>query len=263
MDELIIKEYNNSEASFNNAIKSNVPIIICNYWYLIKENWFNKISNLINYKNNNISLVLKNEQPEFLEDISSILDCLSNKIKIKFISIKLLELIYDENILKNHNQVLIYSGNNKVIISYKEKQDNVLLLINPLENISQVLLISIINKLSLINEKNQLYKELLNKEQLNLDKIYKKYNKIIFNYKDYSDIYSNNSINNFENDYIKKRIDIRYKKDKKNNLNRSMEMEQSDFSTNKILIEKNIIKTLPNDNAFNKNYNQFNLKKIK
>ena len=65
---------------------------------------------------------------------------------------------------KNHNQVLIYSGNNKVIVSYKEKQDNALLLINPLENISKVLLISTINKLNLINQKNQLYKELLNKD---------------------------------------------------------------------------------------------------
>ena len=137
---------------------------------------------------------MKNEQTEFLDDISSILDCLSKKIKIKFISIKLIELIYDRKILKNHNQISFYSGNNKIIIENKEKPDNALLLENPLENISKVLLISTLNKLSLVNEKNKLYKELLNKEQLDLDKIYKKYNQIIINFKDFSDIYSNHII---------------------------------------------------------------------
>ena len=157
---------------------------------------------------------------------------------------------------------MINSGNNKVIVAYTENQENALLFINPLDNISEVLLISIINKLSLINEKNKLYQELLNKEKLNLDKIYKEYNKIIFNYKDFSDIYSNQSIKqNFENNYIKKRIDVRYKKNTKNNLNRSLEIEPSDFSINEILIKKNIIKTSPNDNAFNKNYKQLGLKK--
>ena len=137
---------------------------------------------------------MKNEQTEFLDDISSILDCLSKKIKIKFISIKLIELIYDRKILKNHNQISFYSGNNKIIIENKEKPDNALLLENPLENISKVLLISTLNKLSLVNEKNKLYKELLNKEQLDIDKIYKKYNQIIINFKDFSDIYSNHII---------------------------------------------------------------------
>ena len=137
---------------------------------------------------------MKNEQTEFLDDISSILDCLSKKIKIKFISIKLIELIYDRKILKNHNQISFYSGNNKIIIEYKEKPDNALLLENPLENISKVLLISTLNKLSLVNEKNKLYKERLNKEQLDIDKIYKKYNQIIINFKDFSDIYSNHII---------------------------------------------------------------------
>lgn len=173
MDDQIIKEYNNSEVSFNKKIKNNVPLKNNDYCYLIKENWFNKLTNLIKCKNNNqldknrdnnVYLALKNEQPEFLEDISSILDCLINNIKIKFINIKLLELIYNENFLKNHNQVLINSGNNKVIVTYKEKQENALFLINPLDNISKVLLISIKNELSLYKEKNKFYQELLNKK---------------------------------------------------------------------------------------------------
>ena len=134
----------------------------------------------------------------------------------------MLELIYEQNILKRHNQVLFYTGYNKIIIEYKEKPDNALLIVNPLENISKVLLISTtLNKLnlSLVNEKNQLYKELLNKEQLNLDNIYKKFNQIINNFKDFSDIYSNQIIkNNIEDNYIKSKIDARYKKDAKKKL---------------------------------------------
>ena len=266
MEELIIKEYNLFENSFNQKIKSIVPITSGNYCYLIKDNWLNNIHKLINSKknnqlynnkDNNILLSFKNEEPEFIDDISSVLDCLSKKIKIKFISINLLELIYDQNILKKHNQVSFCTGYNKIIIEYKEKPDNALLIVNPLENISKVLLISTtLNKLnlSLVNEKNQLYKELLNKEQLNLDNIYKKFNQIINNFKDFSDIYSNQIIkNNIENNYIKSKIDARYKKDVKNNLNRSMEYDQSDFSTNKILIEKNVISTIPNESSIRQN----------
>ena len=182
MYEQIIKEYNLFESSLNDKLKSTIPITIGNYCYIIKENWFNKINKLINYeKNNQLEkdkdnsniLTFKNEQPEFIDDISSFLDCLSKKINIKFINLKLLELLYDKDILKNHNQVSFYSGNNKIIIEYKEKQNNALLLINPLETISKVLMISNLNKLNPVSEKNQLYKELLSKEQIDLDKIYK------------------------------------------------------------------------------------------
>ena len=40
-----------------------------------------------------------------------------------------------------------------------------------------------------------------------------------------------------------------------------MEIEPSIFSTNEILIKKNIIKTIPNEKAINKNYNQLGFKK--
>ena len=54
MDDQIIKEYNNSEVSFNKKIKNNVPLKYSDYYYLIKENWFNKLTNLINCKKLNI-----------------------------------------------------------------------------------------------------------------------------------------------------------------------------------------------------------------
>lgn len=226
MDQQIIKEFNSFENSLKFKINGSLVLYGSNYCYLIKENWYNKINNLINCKKNNqldgnkdniILLTLQNEQPEFLDDISSVLDCLGNKIKIKLISIKLLELIYDENILNAHNQISFNSGNNKIIIEYKERPDNALLLLNPLENISKILLITTINQLNLVNERNKLYKELLNKEKLDLDKIYNKYNQIIINYKDYTDIDSNQIIKkNIEYNCIKIKKDMRPKKTKKN-----------------------------------------------
>jgi len=154
MDQQIIKEFNSFEYSLKFKIKSTLVLYGTNYCYLIKEKWYNKINNLINNKKNNqldgnkdniIQLSLQNEQPEFLDDISSVLDCLGNKIKIKLISIKLLELVYDKNILNAHNQISFNSGNNKIIFEYKERPDNALLLLNPLENISKILLISTTN----------------------------------------------------------------------------------------------------------------------
>ena len=130
-------------------------------------------------KNNSIKLALKNEKPEFIDDISSILDCLNNKIKIKFMNIKLLEYLYDKDILKDHNQISFWSGNNKIIIEFKDRQDIFLFIVNPLENISKIMLFSTLNKFNLANGKYQLYKELLSKKQLDVNEIYKKYNKII------------------------------------------------------------------------------------
>ena len=263
MDEKIVKEFDSLEASLNKKIQSKVPITSGNYCYLIKENWFNKISQLIYYKkndkldkskDNNIILNLNNEQPEFIDDISSILDCLENKIKIKFMSIKLLELIYDIKILKNHHQVSFYSGNNRIIIEYKEKQDNALFIINPLENISKVILISTLNNINIINDKNHLYKVLLKKEKLNFDKIYRKYYKILANFKDFSNICLNQIIEeNIQSENDNKIMDSRYKKDIKKNLNRSVDYNQKDSSKYNET-EKNLLnKAYQNNNVNNKN----------
>jgi hypothetical protein len=89
MDEQIIKEFDSFQTSLNKKIKSQVFLLANDYYFLIKENWFNNISRLINYiknnhseirKDNNIILEMKKEQPEFIDDISFMLDCLRNKI---------------------------------------------------------------------------------------------------------------------------------------------------------------------------------------
>ena len=43
MDDIIIKEFNIFKTSINSKLKSNVPLITANYYYLIKENWFNEL----------------------------------------------------------------------------------------------------------------------------------------------------------------------------------------------------------------------------
>jgi hypothetical protein len=255
MDEQIIKEYDSFETSLNKKIKSKVVILANNYYYLIKENWHNKINGLINcIKNNqldkskddNILLEMKKEEPEFIDDISFILDCLLNKIKIKFISIKLFKLIYDKNILKNHNKVLFSSGNNRIIIEYEGKQENALLLINPLENISRILLISTLNQLELLSDKNHLYKDLIKKEKLDLDKIYIKYYRILTNLKDFSDIYSS-QINKENNQSKNGKIN------KKKRLNKSVDYNQNNSSKNNELKKNYQIRTMPNNNEANIN----------
>ena len=261
MDDLIIKEYKMFKNSLKNKVKSKVSIITANYCYLIKEGWYDGFHELINCKkleknkNNNIKLALKNEQPEFIDDISSALDCLNNKAKIKFMSIKILELIYDKNILKDHNQISFCSGNNKIIIEYKDKQDNALFIVNPLENISKIILISTLNNFNLVYNKNQLYNELLSKEQLNLNKIYKKYIQIITNFKDYSGIcLSQITKENIQSKEDKKNMDIRYKKEMKKNLNKSLDYNHIDSLMND-KPKKNVpVKTFQNNNnEINKN----------
>ena len=122
-----------------------------------------------------------------------------------------------------------------------------MLLINPLETISKVLLISNLNKLNPVIEKNQLYKELLGKEQIDLDKIYKKFNQIIINYKDCS-----NQImkKNIENNYIQKKLDVGYKKNLKNQLNKSMDKDYSacDIRKNNFIEKKISNQAIPNKN---------------
>ena len=267
MDDIIIKEFKMFKNSLNGKLKSKVPIITANYYYLIKENWYKEFYKLINSKkdkNNSIKLALKNEQPEFIDDISSILECLNNKVKIKFMSIKILESIYDKKILKDHNQISFCSGNNKIIIEYKDKQDNALFIENPFENISKIMLISTLNKFNFVNNKNQLYNELLSKEQLDFKKIYKKYKEIITNFKDYTDICSSQIAKEnilFKKD--KKNMDIRYKKEKKKNLNKSLDYGHIDYLMNDEPKKNFPVKTCQNNNnEINKNdeINQLKLK---
>ena len=53
MDQQIINEFNSFENTLKFKINNTLVIYGTNYCYLIKENWYNKISELINCKKNN------------------------------------------------------------------------------------------------------------------------------------------------------------------------------------------------------------------
>ena len=69
----------------------------------------------------------------FINDFSSVINCLKSKKKFKLISKQLLEEIYDEDFLKEKNCIKYYSGKNKLLIEFKDKVENKsILIIDPL-----------------------------------------------------------------------------------------------------------------------------------
>ena len=70
-------------------------------------------------------------QPIFINDLYSIIEYINNKKNIKFISKKLLELIYNRNDLKEHHYIKYYAGNNTLIVEY-ENDNKAILFIDPL-----------------------------------------------------------------------------------------------------------------------------------
>ena len=145
--------------------------------YLIEESWindiinsFNKYDNLKKQKrvNHNFNFInwLPENDPEFINDIPSILNCIKNNKKFKLVSKNFMEYIYDKKDLIEENYIKYYSGNNKLIIEYKEngkiKENNdhkALLIINPCDlskTKKRAFIITIKNR-----DKLMLYKEIL------------------------------------------------------------------------------------------------------
>ena len=102
--------------------------------YLIKDTWFNKLNEILNYPHGDdiniiINKFLLEERPKFINDISSAINCLKNNHKIKLINQDFLKILYEEDYL-NKKTVKYYAGNNKIIIEFKEINDYKSLLIN-------------------------------------------------------------------------------------------------------------------------------------
>ena len=69
----------------------------------------------------------------FINDFSSVINCLKSDKIFKLISKKFLENIYNEEFLKEQKCINYYSGNNRLLIEYKDKIENkFILLIDPL-----------------------------------------------------------------------------------------------------------------------------------
>ena len=153
--------------------------------YLIEESWlnniinsFNKYENLKKQKrvNHNFNFInwLPENDPEFINDIPSILNCIKNNKKFKLVSKNLMEYIYDKKDLIEENYIKYYSGNNKLIIEYKEngkiKENNdhkALLIINPCDlskTKKRAFIITIKNR-----DKLMLYKEILSEEDFDIE----------------------------------------------------------------------------------------------
>ena len=73
--------------------------------YLIKDTWFNKLNEILNYPHGDdiniiINKFLLEERPKFINDISSAINCLKNNHKIKLINQDFLKILYEEDYSK-------------------------------------------------------------------------------------------------------------------------------------------------------------------
>ena len=164
----IMSEYYDFRSFFSDNINNPTLSLKNEDCYLIEGNWiddlkrgFNKYKNLkktneLN-KNFNYCDLIPETQPNFINDIFSILDFIKNNKNFKFTSKKLLEIIYNNNHLKNHHYIKYYSGNDKLIIEY-ENDNKAILFINPL-NQREIKNINIV--LIKDEQKNQLFQNIL------------------------------------------------------------------------------------------------------
>ena len=69
----------------------------------------------------------------FVNDFFSVINCLKSNKKLKLVSKKLIEEIYDEDFIKEQKCIKYYSGKNRLLIEYKDKIENrSILIIDPL-----------------------------------------------------------------------------------------------------------------------------------
>ena len=150
-----------------------------NECYYIKEKLFNeigdKITELNNRKNiglevkmNLFKLLISKNNQEIINDISSAINNLENNSNLKLISKNIISSCNEKNFVLKLNSVKYYAGNNKLIIEfYKSDLSDILLIINPLENLSKQTIYSFSIKIDKIEKKLDLFKDLIQNEILN------------------------------------------------------------------------------------------------
>ena len=208
----IIKEFETFNNDLNNDINSTSYTKILNYkeCFLIKEDWYNELSQIISDKHerdNKIKILISNKKPEIINNIDSVIKLINNNFNCKLISSNLIKYGYNNKInLNSNSSVHYYAGNNKLIIEYMDKEENdSMLLLNPKENINnqQIFIFRIINKNP---EKMNFYKELIANNEIDLN--YFKRNNNIINYKEYnskkeiSSIFPSSIKNNNKNNHL-------------------------------------------------------------
>ena len=166
--------------------------------YLIKGGWDTELNEKINgtrpiRKSNNFSLPKSN--PDFVNYITTLIDCLKNDEKIFLESCELIEFAGTKKVLNNSGEKWDYSaGNNKILLGYEnDKNEKELILIEGISSLEEGITKNDKNiyKLKIKNNSNnskqikrkieELYRKLLsyqNFDKLNLEE-YKNTNNLI------------------------------------------------------------------------------------
>ena len=202
----VINKYKSFRQTFEEQIKSNQIKLQNNECYLIKDYWEKEINRIItNYesskkskytKYSSTNFALPKQNPEFINDISSFVECINKWNKFKLISKEFFSLVNEKlNLNLSQNSIIkYYAGNNKLIIEFKGKNENNAILINgPLSIYYKVYFIEI--------KKNDwqnriLYNKILSINELN-EKIKKEeFDNVIFTKEEFINNRNNNSNNN-------------------------------------------------------------------
>ncbi len=203
-----INEYNIFRSEFENNISkdSEIRTNINKECYLIKEKWDKEFVKSINQ--NDLTKLSKNnfqeneyettrlsknslpKKPEFILDIPSVIKNIENNCKLKLVSKKFILLLYKSEILLNEIPSIYYSaGKNKLILEFEEKENkdenNVLLIINPLEEICNYKIYSFTIK-RIIPDKKNFYRKLLNENDISIDTFSIDKNNLITNKKEHT-----------------------------------------------------------------------------
>ena len=148
--------------------------------YLIEVPWYNKLTDCFekyhDYKNNNeidentnFEDFLPKNDPQFINNFSSIISCLKNNKNMIIVSQEWIESIYEIDDLKEYNKIKYYAGNKKLIIKFENNSNNqALLIINPNNIIQKNNNIFIID----INEEKKGIQQLLSQENIINNEIY-------------------------------------------------------------------------------------------
>jgi len=213
MDEQFIKEviikYKSFKQKLEEQIKSSEINLLNNECYLINGFWDSVLNKNIESDELSNSLIIPKQSPEFINDILIFVQYIKNQRKFSLISKEFMNLINRKlNLnLYQKNTIIYFTGNNKLIIEFKDRNEKYAILINcPL--IEYQLYFIEIKK----DDNRNLYKEILSIKELNEEIIAKEFNKIIFSKEEFinnkniivSNIKSNNISKDKDNEKINK-----------------------------------------------------------
>ena len=210
MDDQFINKVINKYKSFRQALEEQIKVnkikLQNNECYLIKDYWDNEINRIItNYetskksKYSNTNFTLPRQNPEFINDISSFVEGINKRNKFKLISKDFFDLVNEKlNLNLSQNSIIkYYTGNNKLIIEFKGKNENNAILINgALSKYYKLYFIEI--KKNDWQNKN-LYNKILSIKEINGKIKKEEFNNIIFTKEEFIKNNNNNNNNNNKN----------------------------------------------------------------